>query len=412
MSNKAIISWSAACALILLALNVRLIFPSLSVLLPEIMETTGLSAADAGYLTTLPMICLGLFAPLAPLCARWLGIERTLVAALVFLTLGTAVRGFYGLGGLFAGSLLAGASIAVCNVLMPVLVKRDFARHVALVTGLYVTAMNLGSAAAAAFTIPLIRRLDAGWTTGLALWALPVALVTLIWLPRLRIGPDHHARAARAGGIWKNPLAWQVTIYMGLQSSMAYTVLGWLAPILHGRGLDTAAAGLITSACIVANLLGNLLAPFLIRRTADQRLLSVLLALACGIPLTLLLFVPASWIWPLAIVQGLAQGATFATALTIIVLRSPGTQTATLLSGMAQSAGYTIGALAPLLIGLIHHWTGSFQPIAGLLAAITLGTSVAGWSAGRNRYVRIQGLDPEPAMGPAANAQAKAPIAP
>jgi len=391
MPRSAIAGGLAIGALVLLAFNLRLIFPSLSVLLPEITRTTGISAATAGYVTALPMICLGVFAPIAPLCVHRFGVERTLVVALLGLAAGTALRGFHGLHGLVLGSLLAGACIAVCNVLLPVLVRRDFSGRVALVTALYVTAMNLGSAAAAALTIPLVRALDLAWSSGLALWALPVALAGALWLPRFKRLPDRRAGTYACGDVWRNRLAWQVTLYMGLQSSMAYTVLGWMAPILRERGMDPTTAGLATSACIIANLAGNLLAPAVIKRAPDQRLLSLVLALACGIPLIGLLIAPVAWVFPLSLVQGLAQGATFSTALTIIVLRSPNTETATLLSGMAQSAGYTIGALAPLLIGLIHHWSGSFISVLWLLVFVTLGTALSGWSAGRNRYVVLPG---------------------
>lgn len=387
MTDRTPSPWLAAGALILLAFNLRLIFPSLSVVLPEIVQSTGISISTAGYLTTLPMLCLGLFAPMAPLCVRHFGIERTLVAALVLLTVGTGIRGIHGLTGLFVGSILSGACIAISNVLLPILVKRDFSSSMALVTGLYVTSMNLGSAAAAAFTVPVMTFWNTGWQTGLALWSLPTAIIALVWLPRLRIRSSASVIPHTPATIWKDPLAWQITVYMGLQSSMAYTVLGWMAPILQSRGLDATAAGIITSACIVANLVGNLVAPALIKRTADQRLLTALLSLGCGTALIGLLFAPPMWLWPLSLVLGFAQGATFATALTIIVLRSRTTAAATSLSGMAQSVGYTIGAFAPLAIGLIHHWTGSYTPIAWLLSIITLGASLSGWMAGRNRYV-------------------------
>lgn len=387
-----LISWPALSALLLLALNVRLIFPSLSVLLPEIIETADISAATAGYITTLPMLCLGLFGPVASICARRFGIERTLVIALTVLTAGTATRGMSGLSGLFIGTLLAGASIAVCNVLLPVLVKRDFASHAALITGLYVTAMNLGSAAAAGMTVPLVQSWDASWSTGLSVWAIPPAVALIVWLPRLKHKRQLRTQSSRSTNIVKSPLAWHVTVYMGLQSTMAFIVLGWMAPILHSRGLDPTAAGMVASACIVANLAGNLFAPALIRNSADQRLASIFLPLGCGLSLIFLLFATPDRVWPLALLIGFTQGATFATALTLIVLRSPDTGTATALSGMAQSVGYTIGAMASLIVGLIYDQSGSFTQIAWLLSIVVVGTTITGWSAGQNRLVSASSI--------------------
>ncbi|TKR57273.1 MFS transporter [Allopusillimonas ginsengisoli] len=394
-TRAGLISWPAAGALILLALSLRLIFPSLSVLLPDIMLSAGLSGATAGYITAVPMFCLGLFAPMASICIRHFGIERTLALALFFLAVGTAARGVLGLGGLFCGTLLAGGCIAICNVLLPVLVKRDFAAQAALITGLYVTAMNLGSAAAAGMTIPLMQAWNVEWPTALSLWAVPTALIALIWLPYLKNRDKIIVRSHPLISIWRDRLAWHVTIYMGLQSSMAYVVLGWMAPILRSRGLDPTTAGIVTSTCIIANLIGNLFAPILIRRAPDQRVLSMVLALGCGVSLIFLLFATPRWIWPLSVFIGFTQGATFATALTIIVLRSPNTETATLLSGMAQAAGYTIGAVTPLLVGLIYHWSGSFSSVSWLLAIVTLGTSTAGWLAGQNKYVIVSSLKTE-----------------
>lgn len=386
----------AACALLLAGFNLRLIFPSLSVLLPEIMRSTGMTSATAGYLTTVPVLCMGLFAPLAPRCVRRFGIERTMVVALLLLALGTALRSVHGVAGLFAGSLLAGSCIAVVNVLAPVLVKRDFPTHVALMTGLYVTVMNFGSAGSAALTIPLIRAWETGWATGLAIWAVPAAAAGLLWLTRNRVAPPPtHAKNA-APRVWRDPLAWQVTIYMGLQSALAYAVLGWLAPILLSRGLRTETAGLATSVCIITTLIGALLTPLLLRRTANQQLLAVVLALGTGLPLAGFIFAPTSWVWILAALQGLGQGAMFATALTLIVLRSRDTPTATQLSSMSQAAGYVIAASTPLLIGLIQSWTGSFNATAWLFVAVTLAASLAGWLAGRNRYVSpLRGTEPQ-----------------
>lgn len=380
------ISWRAAGALVLLALNLRLVFPSFAVLLPEIIDAARISAGTAGYITALPMLCLGLFGPIAGSCARRFGIERTLFAALILLTVGTAARGM-SLSGLFLGTLLAGASIAICNVLLPVLVKRDFASHAALVTGLYVTAMNLGSAAAAGVTIPLIRSWNAGWPTGLSMWSVPTALSIIICLPYLKRRHTISPQRRRATNVWKNSLAWRISIYTGLQSSLAFIVLGWMAPILHGSGLDPAAAGIVASACIVANLAGNLFAPLMIRYSSDQRLISIFLPFGCGISLIFLLFATPGQVWPLAILIGFTQGATFATALTLIVLRSPDAETAASLSGMAQSVGYTIAAVGSLIVGLIYDQSGSFAAVSWLLSAVVIGTTLTGWSAGKNRFV-------------------------
>ncbi len=375
--------------LVLLALNLRLIFTSLSVLLPEISRALRLSSAMAGYLTTLPVLCLGVFSPLAPWCARRFGIERTLLGTLVLLAVGTALRGYVGTSGLFVGSALAGGSIAVANVLLPALVKRDFARHVALMTALYSAVMNVGSAAAAALTLPLTRSFGGGWSVGVAMWAVPPAAVALLWLPQWRRkaasrGPaEPHVR-----GLWRSALAWQVTLFMGLQSALAYCAAGWLAPILRSRGLDGTTAGLVTSVCMFMDVVGSLGVPFMVGRFRDQRFLNVAFSVLAGAPLLGLLFAPLSWAWGLAVLQGIGQGAMFSIALTVIVLRSPDTHVAAELSSMAQTVGYIIAAIGPLLVGVLLARTGGFAASGWLFAGLAVGGALSGWGAGRVLYVK------------------------
>lgn len=383
-------TWSIGmqlAALLLLALNLRFIFPSLSVLLPDIQAATGMSAATAGYLTTLPVLCLGVFAPLAPRLLRGFGMQRTLTTLLLLLAVGSAARAL-GVVGLFLGSLLAGASVAVANVLLPVLVKRDFPGQVALVTALYVTLMTGGSSFAAALTLPILHGMGADWHTGVAMWALPAVVVAALWWFRpARPSSPEAINTQAVQGLWHDRLAWSVMLFMGMQSALAYTVMGWLAPILQHRGMSPTTAGFITAICIVGNLVGSLFTPFVIKRLRDQQRLNIWLSVMSGLPLMAMLFVPLPLILPLAVIQGPAQGALFAAALTAIVYRARDSRVAAGLSSMAQAGGYTIAAGAPLLVGLILSWTGSFSLSAILFALITVCSAFSGAIAGRTQYV-------------------------
>lgn len=376
-------------SLMLIAFNLRPVFSSVSVLLPEIIRRTGLSSAAAGYLTTLPVLCLGAFAPLAPICSQRFGAERTLLGMLVLLTIGTALRGYGGIPGLFLGSALAGASIAVGNVLLPALVKRDFAHHAATMTGLYTMALCGGAAAAAAFTLPLAHAFGDSWTLAVSVWALPVAVVAVLWAPQLPTKASNRHRATyRVRGLWRDALAWQVTFFMGLQSALAYCVMGWLAPILQSRGLDGVTAGLVVSVSILIQVVASLFVPPLAVRCKDQRLFNVALTILAGVALLGLLFAPLSTVWLWAVLQGMGQGGLFAIALTVIVLRSPDSRVAAHLSSMAQTVGYILAAVGPLLVGLLHSWTGGFTASAWLFVALALAAGVNGWGAGRAQHVK------------------------
>jgi len=151
-------------SLVLIAFNLRPLFSSASALLPEIRNVLGLSATGASLLTTLPVVCLGLFSPLAPRLAQRIGTERTLLGVVVLLALGTAMRGLSSIPLLFLGTALAGACIAVGNVLLPGLVKRDFPDKAALMTGLYTMTMCAGAAGASGLTLPIEHALGGSFS--------------------------------------------------------------------------------------------------------------------------------------------------------------------------------------------------------------------------------------------------------
>ncbi len=100
-----------------------------------------------------------------------------------------------------------------------------------------------------------------------------------------------------------------------------------------------------------------------------------------------LLFAPLWSVWFWAALQGVGQGGLIAVALTVIVLRARDSHVAAQLSGMAQCVGYLLAAAGPLLVGLIHGWTGGFAWSAVLFVLLGAGAAVNGWFAGRALHV-------------------------
>lgn len=377
-------------SLILIALNLRPVFGSLSVLLPEVMRDTGLTPSGASLLTTLPLLCLGVFAWPAPALARRFGAERTLLGALLLICVGTLLRATGNLPLLFVSSTLAGAGIAMSNVLLPGLVKRDFGSHSAMMTGFYTLAVCAGASSSAAFTVPLEQQLFSGsWSMALAFWALPAALVLLLWAPQAIAARPLPAHAHSASGsLWRDALAWQVTLFMGLQSALAYIVLGWLAPILRERGLDSATAGYVLGVSILMQLATCLVVPSIAARCRDQRGLAVGMAVITLVSMLAFLFAPLGGRWFWAVLLGCGQGGSFALALSLIVMRSPNAGVTAQLSAMAQGWGYVLASTGPLLAGLLRGWTGGFESSALLMVALAAGMAWTGWGAGRRMLVR------------------------
>ncbi len=381
--------WLLLLGLVLVALNLRPALSSLSPLLNDVSTSLGLSAARAGLLTTLPVLCLGLFAPLAPILARRFGAERVVLGILLTLAAGILLRSAFGEVGLFAGSLIAGASIGIIGVLLPGIVKRDFAKQAGTMTGVYTMALCLGAALAAGATVPISHYFGDSWNIGLGFWVAPALLAAMFWLPQIGQKQGAHRVAYRVKGLLRDPLAWQVTLYMGLQSSLAYIVFGWVPSILISRGLSPTEAGLALSGSIIVQLLSALTAPWLATRGQDQRLaIVVVMVLTLG-GLFGCLYAPIDGLWGWAILLGLGQGGTFSLALTLIVLRSRDAHVAANLSSMAQGIGYTLASLGPLAVGLIHDWTGGWAATGWVFAVIGLGAIAAGLGAGRAKYVGV-----------------------
>jgi CP family cyanate transporter-like MFS transporter len=375
--------------LILVALNLRPALSSMAPMLSEISKTLGLSAAQAGLLTTLPVLCLGLFAPLAPVLARRFGAERVVLGILLMLAGGIILRSSFGEIGLFAGSVLAGASIGVIGVLLPGIVKRDFPKQAGTMTGVYTMALCLGAAMAAGATVPLSEHFDKSWALGLGFWVVPALVAAIFWLPQVSQKHGAHHVAYRVRGLLRDPLAWQVTLYMGLQSSLAYIVFGWLPSILIGRGLTPTQAGLVLSGSVLIQLISSLAAPWLATRGKDQRLaIVIVMAMTLG-GLFGCLYAPLDGLWGWAILLGLGQGATFSLALTLIVLRSRDAHVAANLSSMAQGFGYTLASMGPFAVGIVHDWTGGWTALGWIFGVIGLGAIIAGLGAGRSLYVQV-----------------------
>jgi CP family cyanate transporter-like MFS transporter len=388
--------------IVLLAANLRAALTAVGPLTGEIRADTGVSGVVVGLVTTLPLFAFGVLSPLAPRLARRLGLERALLLSLLLLFVGILLRSAGPVAALLAGTTVLGLAIAIANVLLPSLVKRDFPDHIGAMTGLYSAVMGSFAALSLGLAVPLADRAGLGWRGSLASWSLLALLGALAWRPQARLRerpavpdpsgpasprPQATARAETSQrALWRSPLAWQVTLFMGLQSLAYYVTVTWLPEILHERGLSTAAAGWTLSLVQLMGVATTLVLPLVATRRPSQRLPAVASALlyltgyagllAGSRPLLL---------WCLLI--GLGTGAAFGLALTLFGLRAPDARHTAELSGMAQSVGYLLAAGGPALFGLLHDLTGTWTvPLVALLAVIAA-LVPAGLGAGRDAQV-------------------------
>ena len=361
---------------------------SLPPIVDDIRAVLGLSATAAGLLTAAPILCFGGFALLAPALGRRLGAERLLLLSLIPLMVGVVGRAAGSTAALFVGTVLAGIGIAIANVLVPSIVKDRFEGGAGLITGLYVAALTGGAALAAGLSVPLERLI--GWQAALAVWALP-AFAALIVLGaavlRERIPSSIRGEAGGLRVLLGDRLAWQVTLYMGLQSFVFYAGLAWLATILRDDGYAPGAAGALLAVFALGGVPAALLVPVLAQRMRGQKALAAAVtALEAAALLGLLAAPDAALAW--VALFALGQGGAIGLALTLMVLRAPDPKAAAELSGMAQGFGYALGALGPFAIGALNDWSGSWDVALGALLAVTVPLFLFGIEAGRPRTVR------------------------
>lgn len=372
-------------ALVLLSLNLRTIFASLPPLLEEVRADLGLSAAASGLLTTGPVLCFAVLAPLAPRLTRRVPIERLLVVCGLVTAAGAGLRGVGGTAGLFAGTVVGGAAVAIAQTVLPVLVRSRFARQAGPLTGAFSMALTLGAAAASGGSVPLERALG-GWEASLAFWALPGFLAAFLWLlPRAR-GAGTLVAGPRGRGVIRDPVAWSLAVYFGLQSAAFYAGLTWLPSILRAHGWSASAAGTLQAVANLVQFGPAFFVPVLAHRRRSQRgLLVALVSLATAALAGLLLAPGVAPLW--MVMLGLGQGSALGLALILPVLRGGDVRTTASLTGMALAVGYGIAALAPWLLGLARDASGGWTLPLVLLLAITAAELPVALPATRGRVV-------------------------
>lgn len=379
-----------AVAVVLVALNLRPAITSVGPLLGEARASLGASATWAGVLTTLPGLSFAAAGLAAPWLARRVGMAAAIGIALTVLACGLVLRVLDGPLVVLGGTLVATAGIAFANVLIPVVVKSSFPARIGLMTGVYTASLQAGGALGSAATPPLDSALG-GWRPALAGWAVLALVALVVWAVATRGGAMRSAGTPRAGdgprrSLLRSPLAWTVTLFFGLQAFLAYVVMGWLPEVLMDAGVSKGNAGLLLGVLSLIAVPISLTVPALAARQGSQSGWIVGLGVFGLSGLFGLLLAPgaAPLLWTLLLGLGMSV---FSLALTTIALRARTSAETAQLSGMAQGFGYLLAALGPFMFGLLHDLTGGWTlPFVMLIVALTI-QLVAGWIAGRPRYV-------------------------
>lgn len=399
-SSRNITRWVLVGLVILMAANLRPAVISISPFLGDITAGLGISAAAAGLLTALPVLCFAVFGAVAPAIVRRFGARLAVGGAMVVAAVSVAARSLtHDATVFFLLSAVVLACLALGNVILPALVRIRFPNRIGPVTGLFSMGMGLGVAGAAAVTVPAAHLLGQGWRTGLGIWAATALLVAIPWLVLWPSGnrfrqPGTVRRSCR---VYASRTAWAIALFFGFQSASAYAIMGWMPQIYRDAGLTATHAGLLLALTTGLCIPMSLVLPSVATRLRHQGVLVVGLTALIGMGYAGLALTPAHLPWLWALLIGMGNGGCFPVTLTMISIRARFAGNTAALSGFVQSTGYLISAIGPLAAGLlyemVHNW---YLPIA-MLSTFLVAQGVSGYLAGRPRFFEDDLVAPAPA---------------
>ncbi|WP_309064792.1 MFS transporter [Microbacterium sp.] len=406
----------AVLGILLCAFSLRSAVASLSPVIDHIAADFPLSSAVLGIIGTLPPVCFALFGLLTPILEQRLGVERLTVVALVAIAAGLLLRGVAGESlGLLAATALVFAGVGMGNILLPPLVKKYFPDRLGLMMTLYTTAMAVSTFVPPLIAVPVADA--AGWRFSLAMWGAFAVAGIVPWLLMLArskdatapppesadgvdgtenlpasgadfsvtgpiaTSPANRSRFARLARI---PLAWALAMTFGTSATMAYVAFAWLpAIVMDVSGVTPAAAGLLLSLFAFIGLPASMVVPMLVVRFQATRPLFLVGTVGGGTGILGLLFAPDPaivWLW--VVLYGLV-GLLFPLSLVLISIRARTSESAVLLSSFVQSVGYTMAAVFPFLVGVLHDAAEGWTLPLIVIVVVLVAAIPAGMMSGR-----------------------------
>ena len=377
---------------ILLAINLRPALTSIGPIIGIIRSEIGFSNWSIAMLTSLPLVVFALMSTVIPKLARKFTSKRVMIVGLIALTTGILFRSISSIEFLIFGTLCIGVGIAICNVLIPGLIKKEFPSKLMLMTGVYSTVMGISATTASGLSVPIAENWGFGWRFSLLIWIIPALIALIYWTFISRLRSNHSTVSQpspdKDSDIWKSPLAWKIAIFMGCQSLLFYIIISWLPEIFIGFGLEQATSGFLLSYQQLIGIPASLLIPLIASKLKSQAWLVIILNILLIVGIVLLLsyqnlivfFITATLI-------GISTSGNFTLALLFLSLRASNTSQATSLSGMAQTIGYSLAAFGPMIIGFIYDITLEWKIPLYILIFLGLCSSLLGMKVGQNRYV-------------------------
>jgi MFS transporter, CP family, cyanate transporter len=381
-----------ALVVVLVALCLRGPFAAVGPLLGELSDELSVPLTALAVLASLPLVVFGLLSPVAPVLAARIGLHRAVLAGVLLLAVGIAVR-LAGVVGLFVGTIVLSAGIAVANVLLPAVARAEYGERAAGVVGLVTASMAVSAALGAGLAQPMASAAGSA-LRGLALWVVPVLVaagaIGLLARARRGAATESPAPAADRTGILRDRVAIAVTLFFGLQSLSFYVMLTWLPDILESdAGVSAATAGGLTALAAVLGGPASLVVPTVAARFRSQVVPVLVLTTPTLVALVGLLLAPSSAPLLWALLYGFGTGSSFPLSMTLVLLRTRDVGQTGRLSAAAQSAGYLLAATGPVVVGALAEVTGGWRTALLGMVAVQVVQLTAGVAAGRPRLVSV-----------------------
>lgn len=385
--------WILLAGILFIASTIRSPLTSVGPIIGSIRDQLQISNSLAGFLTTIPLLAFAIVSPFAPRISKRFGLASTLFYALLILMVGILMRSEGSSSLLLIGTFLIGVGIAFANVLLPSLLKLSFPLHIGLMTGLYSVSMNISATLASGIAAPIANQTSYGWQGALGIWGIITFLAIIVWIPQVRKKPESEKEISKnvkvhvKTPLWKSPIAWSITFFMGLQSFLFYTTSSWIPVILQSTGFTDEAAGWMLSLVQFAQLPMLFIIPVVADKVRNQGALVIAILVCYLIGYGGVQFgsenLTALWM----IFIGLGGGSAFGLSMMFFTLRTSTPEQAASLSGMAQSFGYLLAAVGPVLFGYLHDWTGSWTVPLYIFMVIAFFIFLAGMYAAKDRVI-------------------------
>lgn len=368
--------------ILLIGASLRAPITSVGIALPSIKETLNLSNTSVSLITIIPLLSFAVISLFAAKISHKFGLERTVFGALILICIGIALRAITGVSWLYVGTILIGVGIAFGNVLTPGIIKMNFPLRIGIMTGYYTVVMNIFGSASSYVTAPLVKHFN--YNIAISLIGIVTFIGIIIWSFQLNKHETVNSSQTTTNiNVWKSPLSWQITLLMGGQSMIFYSLINWLPEFLLSHGTPINEAGIYLSILQLAIIPLTFVTPIFAEKMKNQVLITFVTGLLFVLGILTLMLQP-NWAFLGIILIGIASGLAFGLVNTFFGLRTENGLTAAKLSGMSQSVGYLFAAIGPLLFGILHDATNSWNTSFGILLVTSIIIMIIGSRAGRN----------------------------